>query len=481
MASGFVGRKAELSRLEAMLRRVTDGRRDQPGIAVLLRGRRRVGKSRLVEVFCQRASVPYVYFQASSGAGPNAERAAFAAAVAESGLASRELFSAEVSLSTWAATFRQLAAVLPDSEPTIVVIDELPWLIESDPAIEGALQTAWDSLLARKPVLLILIGSDLAMMERLDDYRRPFHQRGAVMVLPPLNPAEVGSMLALGPAEAIDAFLITGGLPLICQEWEPGTSVNDFLASAVPNPTSALLVSGERALAAEFPAQLQARTVLTAIGAGERTWSGIRDRVSGNAEPIAASSLADSLRLLEAKRVVAIEAPLSARPGDRDRRYRIADPYLRFYLPFLYPGLPMIERGRADLVLRRIERSFSSWRGRAVEPVIREALLRLAPDLGFEAVEAVGGWWNRQNNPEIDLVGADRETGATQILFAGSIKWHISQPFDRRDYEALIRDSAFVPGVTQATELISVSRSDAEPQLPIRTLFPADLIGSWGR
>jgi hypothetical protein len=38
------------------------------------------------------------------------------------------------------------------------------------------------------------------------------------MVVPPLNPAEVAAMLGLPPAEAIDAYLITGGLPLILDE-----------------------------------------------------------------------------------------------------------------------------------------------------------------------------------------------------------------------------------------------------------------------
>ena len=134
--------------------------------------------------------------------------------------------------------------------------------------------------LSRKPVLLVLIGSDLAMMEQLDDYRRPFHQRATVMVLPPLNPVEVGDMLGSDPADALDAYLITGGLPMICQEWQRGQGLHDFLQDALLDPTSALLVSGERSLAAEFPAELQAQAVLSAIGTGERTWKGIRSELA---------------------------------------------------------------------------------------------------------------------------------------------------------------------------------------------------------
>ncbi|GDY31839.1 hypothetical protein [Gandjariella thermophila] len=68
-------------------------------------------------------------------------------------------------------------------------------------------------------------------------------------------------MLELDAPDAFDAYLVTGGLPLVCQEWEPRRSLESFLA----NPR-------------------------------RRCWS--------------------------------------TRPS-RERRYRIADPYLRFYLSFL--------------------------------------------------------------------------------------------------------------------------------------------------
>lgn len=480
MVSGFVGREAELARLSDTLGKVGDPGRDLPGVALMLRGRRRVGKSRLVEVFCERSGLPFVFFQASQGVSSAAGRAAFAEAIRWSDLPGRDLFTDGMTWPTWSAFFRQLAAGLPDDRPSIVVIDELPWLLESDPALEGELQTAWDRGLSRKPVLLILVGSDLAMMEKLDDYRRPFHQRATVMVLPPLNPAEVGELTGTGPADALDACLVTGGLPLVCQEWRHGESLRDFLGRALQDPTSALLVSGERSLAAEFPVEMQARDVLSVIGNGERTWTGIQQELtSTDGKQIADSSLRNALRRLEAKRVVAIDTPLSARSGDRDRRYRVADSYLRFYLAFLRSGLPLIERGRGDLVMLSIERSWGTWRGRAVEPVIREALLRIAPDLGYPEVAAVGGWWNRRHNPEIDIVGKSGKRN-DPVTFAGSIKWHGTRGFGRREYADLVRDVPAIPGAGEQTPLLAISRTGtAEDSVPIRCLGPADLLAAW--
>jgi hypothetical protein len=179
-------------------------------------------------------------------------------------------------------------------------------------------------------------------------------------------------MLDLPAAQAIDAYLVSGGLPLVLDGWRPGATVLDHLAEVVPDPTSALLVSGERALAPEFPAESRARAVLGAIGAGERSF-GLIARAAGG---LPQASLQRALRLLVTTRVVEALTPLSAQPS-RGTRHLVADPHLRFWLAFLGPHLPEIERGRGDLVLDRIRAGWTSWRGRAAEPVVREALRRL--------------------------------------------------------------------------------------------------------
>jgi hypothetical protein len=234
----------------------------------------------------------------------------------------------------------------------------------------------------------------------------------------------------------------------------------DFLAHALDDATSPLLVSGERALAAEFPAALQARTVLSAIGTGERTFTTIAAKAGAGAHaPLPAGSLSPVLHTLTAKRIVAVDTPLSTRPGDRDRRYRVADPYLRFWLAFLERNIPEVERGRGDLVIDCIERSWTSWRGRAIEPIVRETLGRLMPDQRLPGAQVVGGWWNRANNPEIDLIGADRQAPAGRIGFIGSIKWLENSPFGNRELGILARDAQDVPGAEEDVALIGVSRS----------------------
>jgi AAA+ ATPase superfamily predicted ATPase len=434
-----------------------------------MRGRRRVGKSRLVEEFVERQQIPSLYFTASAQPALEADLRLFVEAAAASSLPGAATF-ADQTPRTWDAALALLVSALPTDSPSIVVLDELPYLIANDQGFEGTLQKIFDRELSRRPLLLIGIGSDLAMMEVLNEYGRPFHQRATEMVVPPLSLKDVAEMLQLPAAQAIDAYLVSGGLPLVLDEWRTGAGVAEYLEEVVPVSTSALLVSGERALAAEFPVDSQARAVLGAIGAGERSFSLIARAAGG----LPQASLQRALHLLVAKRVVEAQVPMSVQPS-RETRYLVADPHLRFWLAFLGPHASEIERGRGDLVLARIRKAWTTWRGRAVEPVVREALRRLPEGFLPEGTREVGGYWTRTNDPEIDLVGADRAPVAQRITFVGSVKWQEERPFDVHDLARLGVHRSRMPGADESTPLIAVTRSGSTID-GITTIGPQEIV-----
>lgn len=467
----FIGRAHELGVLRDALARIesaTDAAK--PGECILIRGRRRVGKSSLVEEFLRTAGVPYVFFTAA-GRSAEDELTELADVLAASDLPARELF-AEEAPTQWSAAFRLLAELLPADRPSVVVIDEVPYLMDRVDAFEGVLQRAWDRLFSRKPVLLLLVGSDLSMMESLNSYERPFHQRGRELVVGPLTPADLADMLGLEPAVAFDAALVTGGLPLICRDWRPGGTLRDFLKTSLGDPTSALLVSAERSLAAEFPPRALGGEVLRAIGSGERTFSNIARAAGG----LTHTSLTRAMQVLTDKGIVAAELPISLRPS-KERRYRIADPYLRFWLTFLAPHMAEIERMRGDLTQTRITENWSSWRGRAVEPLIRESLARLLPDDQLPAAPVVGGYWTRSNDVEIDLVGAEHGPVAKDLLFLGSIKWLENKRFDSHDLLDLQRHRARL--TDSPVPLVAVSRGGVTATGLDAVYGPSELLAGW--
>jgi hypothetical protein len=105
-------------------------------------------------------------------------------------------------------------------------------------------------------------------------------------------------------------------------------------------------------------------------------------------------------RLVEDKHVLAIDEPLSVRPT-KPALYRVADSSLRSYLAIGRAAHELSRRGRATAAGTLITRRWASWRGRAVEPVIREALSLAAADLPWPEAVAVGGWWNRAFDPPL--------------------------------------------------------------------------------
>jgi hypothetical protein len=474
----FVGREFELALLDKRLSRVTAS---GSGTALVIRGRRQVGKSRLAQEFCDRAGVPYLFYSATKGASPVEAMAEFLAELSDSSVPrDRGLVPAEPTAS-WPDAFRALAAVLPGS-PVIIVLDELPWLAEQDDVFDGALQTAWDRLLSGQPVLLLLLGSDLHMMERLTAYDRPFFGRADNLLLGPLNPAEVGDSLGLQPADAIDAYLMSGGLPGILRAWPAGLSALEFAERECADPASPLFGVPEASLLAEFPNPDMTRRVIEAVGGGNRTHANIAAEAGSRSGAVPSGTLTPVLRRLAAdKHVLAIDEPLSVQ-ASKPALYRVADPNLRFYLAMGRAAHELSRRGRAQGAAALVSRRWASWRGRAVEPVIQEALSLAAADLPWPEATVVGGWWNRAFDPEIDLIGANRAPVARKLWYAGSVKW-LDSPFDSRDLAALQRGVTQVPGYEpDQTALISVSCSgftDAAAESLALAWRPEDVVGAF--
>src|ERR1035437_4028641 len=121
MTTGFVGRKTELALLHKRLAGVTAR---GAGTALVIRGGRQVGKSRLSHGFCDPAGGPYLFYTATKGASSVEAITAFLDELSNSSVPrDRGLVPAEPTAS-WPDAFRVLAAVLPDS-PVVIVLDEL--------------------------------------------------------------------------------------------------------------------------------------------------------------------------------------------------------------------------------------------------------------------------------------------------------------------------------------------------------------------
>ncbi|WP_229072525.1 hypothetical protein [Actinoplanes sp. DH11] len=118
------------------------------------------------------------------------------------------------------------------------------------------------------------------------------------------------------------------------------------------------------------------------------------------------------------KQVLAVDKPLSARPS-KLAQYRIADSNLRLYLALLRDVHQLVLRDRTAAARAVLDARWSTWRGNAVEPIVRDALALAAGagDLPWTDTWEVGGWWNRQSNLVVSRSGADLPADAVDLIW----------------------------------------------------------------
>jgi AAA+ ATPase superfamily predicted ATPase len=122
----------------------------------ILYGRRRVGKTELLQVFCR--DKPHIFFVATT-----ASDAAQLARFTEQALGFQDIVPGGLAFPSWDDAFAHLVG-LPDRP--VVILDEFTYLLGGNRAISFILQKAWDTKLKQSKLFLVLCGSYMGMMER---------------------------------------------------------------------------------------------------------------------------------------------------------------------------------------------------------------------------------------------------------------------------------------------------------------------------
>lgn len=469
--------------LTTLSRHLHDVQQQRSGRMIAVRGRRQVGKSTVIERFVQSSGTPYVFVTAvhQAPARRQLEDATLALTESLNPLPDATLL-AQSPAGSWREWLGRLA-IAARSGPVVAVLDEFPWLTAADPALEGELQVAWDRTLEQLPVLLILIGSDVTMMERLASHDRPLFGRLQPLVIPPLNPWEVSQALAGWSAfQIFDAYLVTGGYPRLLRDLAHSghASAESYVRASLSDVYSPLITTARLSLDAEFPDGQAAYQVLSAIGSDDTANPSYSDILSVIGDPAerhrTQTAITRAFRTLtDAKDLVERETPAWAPANSKQRRYRVKDPYLRFWFRYVERQVERIARGRADLALAYFDRDWSSWRGRSVEPVVRKALERLAPyDPHLADVETVRPWWVRDGSAEVDVVAASAKTS----VLLGTIKWRPRRGATAEDITELRLRQTRIPRSDNAL-LAAINPDGVAPRGADVAYGADDLLAAW--
>ncbi len=333
----FIGRESELHVLDDLH---ASGR---PELFVLY-GRRRVGKTELLQRFCTRHRA--VYFLAAQVRDKD-NLAAFKECLRES-LDDPLLDSVE--FPDWASALGFVADRAGD-ERLVVVLDEFPYLCEANKGLPSLLQRFWDVKGKRSNLMLVLCGSQVSFMEDevLSEKSPLFGRRTGQRRLQPLRPVEALSFFPGWDLEdRVSAYAILGGMPAYLQRFDSDLGLRENLLREILRPEGYLFDEVQFLLRSEMTSPATYNSILGAVARGAERLGDIA--LSVGVESTTANKYLSVLRGIGlVERIV----PLTDPDPLRSRRglYRVADRFVAFHFRHVQPNLSLIEAGRGERVL----------------------------------------------------------------------------------------------------------------------------------
>ena len=386
-------------------------------------GRRRVGKTRLVKEFIRNK--PAVYYLSRNSTYLDNLREF-----------SREIlkrypspFLNPSSFSRFSDVFRYLA----ENGKLVVVIDEFPYLIQSDRRILSEFQYIVDEILRNSELYLILVGSSVGMMEeRVLSQKSPLYgRRDGQVRLDQLDFFSSWKLLRVDIEEAVRIYGMTGGVPAYLEIFDSFADVKSIAFSK----HGFLYGEADFLLSSELREPRVYKLILKAIAEGKTRFNEI-STYTGIPRP----NLFKYVEVLEKLGFLRREIPVTARPKTKNTRYRIADNYLGFYFRF-------VERYRDEIELESLDfwdeflRNYEMYLGSIFEDIAKQFLVELnkSGKLPFRFTK-IGRWWHR--NEEIDLLALnEREKKALLV----EVKWKdLSEREARGILKSLERKSELV-------------------------------------
>ncbi len=398
----FYDRTAEMEELE----RIHDLSAGTMHMTVIV-GRRRVGKTRLVEEFVGKR--PHIYFFVSRKSSPML--------LEDFSEAIREFFGTSPHFTRWDDLFEYI--FVHSGGQMVLAIDEFQNFRYSAPEVFSILQKAYDRHKERGGVHIIALGSYISMMTKIfQDSKEPLFGRATeIMHLRELTARTVFSItsdMGFSPEEGMELYSVFGGLPkyyvMLDEQGLKGAKVPEILKKSFFSDFPLLRDEVKSMLVEDFGANYSVPfSILEAIAHGYGRFTEISDKTGIKRESLSKyiQTLRDDFGLITAI------SPVTKDRRSKSTRYRISDNLIDFWFRFVFSQSSLIETGNFDAALARALASLPAFVSARFEDVVRDSVRK---KLGYEIT---GSWWSRTGE-EIDVLALSR--GKREALF-GEVKW----------------------------------------------------------
>lgn len=315
----FVARSEELRKLADAMR--------QSDHAALVYGKRRVGKTRLIQEALKLQDKTAVYYECVRGTvKENVD--AFVKVLLEARI---------LPFASSFDTFQDVFAFL-NSLPRefVVVIDEYPYLstFVEPKKIDSIFQNIVDARLGN--ISLILSGSQISVMKNLLEEKDALYGRfGLIIHLQELNYRDAAAFYpSKTPYEKIAFYSVFGGSPFVLQQLRDNETLEQNIIRTILTPSSPVHLYASNLLLTDYSNAVNAERILAALGNGKKKYSKLESKLDVKRT----GNLAKQLKALSAMELVNQRAPINKAQDAKKKYYEINDNLLRFYYAYVYPN-----------------------------------------------------------------------------------------------------------------------------------------------
>ena len=424
----FLGREEELARLRSEFA-------SESKSAILIYGKRRVGKSTLIAHASKEYTgtvIPHICIK-SSYAG-NLELLCRSV--------SQALNIPVIKFNTIFDLFDYLASL---NRRLLIIIDEYQYFKASLPGDE--LDSYMQIIIDRLPdnIDIILCGSYITVMKELLSEDNPLFGRFTTIIH--LNEMDYYDAARFCPGlsvrDKIAFYAVFGGSPYVLSHLDYTASFDANIRNLLIDSNSLLRTHIESVMLGEIKKNYDVR-ILEYMGNGKRKYSEIESAISSGAD----NGLLDKqLKLLLGMEVIEKVYPINKRSDRKKSFYEIRDNLLRFYFAYIFGrdgSIPMIgAQNFYDSYIRASVNEFISLR---FEGIVKQYFIRMAHSGLMPGIEDIGSYWydnvpNRRNG-QFDC--CIRRSDGIDIF---EVKYHAA-PLSRSICEHEASQFFSIPGLT---------------------------------